>query len=87
MAGSKKCRRDVSTKTRIRWPSNTCERGLNRPTSSELCSSRPAGPDASGAAGIAGIAVQAGHCLIVERAEMIAAADRAGLFVIGVAGR
>lgn len=39
------------------------------------------------ASGIAGIAVQAGHCLIVERAEMIAAADRAGLFVIGVAGR
>jgi hypothetical protein len=37
--------------------------------------------------GIAGIAVQAGHCLIVGRAEMIAAADRAGLFVIGVAGR
>jgi DUF1009 family protein len=38
-------------------------------------------------AGIAGIAVQAGQCLIVERAEMVAAADRAGLFVIGVAGR
>ena len=37
--------------------------------------------------GIAGIAVQAGQCLIIERAEMIAAADRAGLFVIGVAGR
>jgi hypothetical protein len=36
--------------------------------------------------GIAGIAVQAGHCLIIERAEVIAAADRAGLFVIGVAG-
>ena len=36
--------------------------------------------------GIAGIAVQAGHCLIIERAELIAAADRAGLFVIGVAG-
>jgi DUF1009 family protein len=37
--------------------------------------------------GIAGIAVQAGQCLIIGRAEMIAAADRAGLFVIGVAGR
>jgi DUF1009 family protein len=34
--------------------------------------------------GIAGIAVQAGHCLVVERAEVIALADRAGLFVIGV---
>jgi DUF1009 family protein len=42
---------------------------------------------AAAAAGISGIAVQAGHCLIVERAEAIAAADRAGLFVIGVAGR
>jgi DUF1009 family protein len=37
--------------------------------------------------GIAGIAVQAGQCLIIERAETIAAADRAGLFLIGVAGR
>jgi UDP-2,3-diacylglucosamine hydrolase len=37
--------------------------------------------------GIAGIAVQAGQCLIIGRAEIIAAADRAGLFVIGVAGR
>jgi DUF1009 family protein len=37
--------------------------------------------------GIVGIAVQAGHCLIVERAQAITAADRAGLFVIGVAGR
>jgi UDP-2,3-diacylglucosamine hydrolase len=36
-------------------------------------------------AGIAGIAVQAGHCLVVERAEAIALADRARLFVIGVA--
>lgn len=36
--------------------------------------------------GIAGIAVQAGHCLIIGRAEVIAAADRAGLFVIGVPG-
>jgi DUF1009 family protein len=36
--------------------------------------------------GIAGIAVQAGQCLVVERAEVIAVADRAGLFVIGVAG-
>jgi UDP-2,3-diacylglucosamine hydrolase len=37
--------------------------------------------------GIAGIAVQAGHCLIIERAEVVAAADRAGLFLIGVASR
>jgi DUF1009 family protein len=38
------------------------------------------------AAGLEGIAVHAGHCLIVDRERVIAAADRAGLFVIGVAG-
>jgi UDP-2,3-diacylglucosamine hydrolase len=39
---------------------------------------------AAAAAGLAGIAVHAGNCLIIERAEMVEAADRAGLFVIGV---
>jgi DUF1009 family protein len=38
------------------------------------------------AAGLDGIAVQAGHCLIVERACTVAAADRAGLFLLGIAG-
>jgi DUF1009 family protein len=37
------------------------------------------------AAGLAGIAVAAGDTLIAEPQEMIAAADRAGLFVMGVA--
>ena len=37
--------------------------------------------------GIAGIAVQADHCLIVDRTEVVAAADGAGLFVIGVPAR
>jgi hypothetical protein len=48
------------------------------------------GPDTvrrAAEAGMAGIAVHAGNCLIIERAEVIAAADHAGLFVIGVAGR
>ncbi len=36
------------------------------------------------AAGLEGIAVHAGHCLIVERERVIEMADRAGLFVIGV---
>jgi DUF1009 family protein len=47
------------------------------------------GPDTirlAAEAGMAGIAVHAGNCLIIERAEVIAAADRAGLFLIGVAG-
>ncbi len=38
------------------------------------------------AAGLEGVAVHAGHCLIVERERVVSAADRAGLFVIGVAG-
>jgi DUF1009 family protein len=37
--------------------------------------------------GIAGIAVQAGHCLVLERDRTISTADRAGLFVVGVTGR
>ena len=37
------------------------------------------------AAGLAGVAVAAGHTLIAEPQETIAAADRAGLFVTGVA--
>ncbi|MGI9434484.1 MAG: LpxI family protein [Geminicoccaceae bacterium] len=36
------------------------------------------------AAGLEGIAVHAGHCLIVEREQAIARADRAGLFITGV---
>lgn len=37
-------------------------------------------------AGLGGIAVLAGHTIIVEGAETIAAADRAGIFLVGVAG-
>lgn len=35
-------------------------------------------------AGLAGIAVEAGRALVLEREEMIAAADAAGLFVCGI---
>jgi lipid-A-disaccharide synthase len=35
-------------------------------------------------AGLAGIAVMAGHVLAAERAQMIAEADRRGLFIIGI---
>lgn len=37
-------------------------------------------------AGLGGIAVAAGSAIIAEPAEMIAAADRAGLFLVGVTG-
>ncbi len=41
---------------------------------------------AAAVAGLEGIAVHAGNCLIVHRQQVIEAADRAGLFIIGVAG-
>lgn len=40
--------------------------------------------EAAIAAGLEGIAVQADHCLLVDRAAMIEKADAAGLFVIGI---
>jgi len=47
----------------------------------------PATIRAAAAAGLAGVAVHAGNCLITERQSTIAAADEAGLFVVGVSGR
>jgi DUF1009 family protein len=47
------------------------------------------GPDTvriAAEAGLAGIAVHAGHSLIIAREQVAAAADRAGLFVIGIKG-
>lgn len=38
------------------------------------------------AAGLEGIAIHAGHCLIVERENVIKAANHASLFIVGVAG-
>ena len=35
--------------------------------------------------GLRGIAAEAGMTLVIDRAEMVRAADRAGLFVVGVA--
>ncbi|HVA12702.1 MAG TPA: UDP-2,3-diacylglucosamine diphosphatase LpxI [Stellaceae bacterium] len=40
---------------------------------------------AAAASGLRGIAIEAGACLVLDRAAVIAAADRAGLFVIGIA--
>ena len=41
---------------------------------------------AAAAAGLRGIAVECGATLLIDRAAIIAAADRAGLFVTGIAG-
>lgn len=37
-------------------------------------------------AGLAGLALHAGHCLMVDRERVIEAADRAGLFIAGIVG-
>ena len=47
----------------------------------------PATVGAAAAAGLEGIAVHAGNCMIIGQERVIDAADRAGLFVIGVDGR
>ena len=41
--------------------------------------------EGAAAAGLRGIAVEAGASLIIDRAAVVAAADRSGLFVVGVA--
>jgi DUF1009 family protein len=43
--------------------------------------------EGAGAAGLRGIAVHALNCLIVERSQMVEAADRLGLFVVGLRAR
>jgi len=45
----------------------------------------PATVTAAAAAGLRGIAVEAGSCLLLDRAAIAAAADEARLFVTGVA--
>jgi DUF1009 family protein len=45
----------------------------------------PGTVEAAAAAGLGGIAIEAGGALVIDRDGVIAAADRAGLFVIGIA--
>jgi DUF1009 family protein len=47
----------------------------------------PGTVEAAVAAGLAGIAVHAGNCLIIEQQRVVERADRHGRFVIGVDGR
>jgi DUF1009 family protein len=44
----------------------------------------PATVDRASKAGLGGIAVEAGQCLLVDRDEAVTAADRAGLFIVGL---
>ena len=52
---------------------------------SDLPAIGPGTVEAAAAAGLSGIAVEAGGALIIDRDGVIAAADRAGLFVVGIA--
>lgn len=52
----------------------------------DLPSIGPKTVEGAARAGLAGIAVVAGETIIAEPAEVIAAADKAGLFVVGVSG-
>jgi DUF1009 family protein len=54
------------------------ERRVDRPTIG------PRTVNLAAAAGLQGIAAEAGMTLVVDRAETIRAADQAGLFVVGV---
>jgi DUF1009 family protein len=47
----------------------------------------PATVAAAAAAGLRGIAVEAGATLVADRTAVVAAADRVGLFVVGIAAR
>jgi hypothetical protein len=47
----------------------------------------PATVRAAAEAGLAGIAVHAGNCIIVDRQDVVEAAGRRGLFVVGVSAR
>ncbi len=62
----------------VKWPKPIQERRIDLPVFGEDTIS------AAAAAGLAGIAGEAGGVLLLQRAEMIAAADRLGLFILGL---
>jgi hypothetical protein len=58
--------------------------GLKRESRVDLPAVGVATVEAVAAAGLRGIAVEAGHALIIDRAAVVRAADDAGLFLLGV---
>ncbi len=62
----------------VKWPKPIQERRVDLPTLG------PTTVEGAAAAGLAGIAAEAGGLLVLKRAEVIAAADRLGLFVVGL---
>ena len=61
-----------------KWPKPIQERRIDLPTIG------PATVEAAAAAGLAGIVGEAGATLVMDRAGLIAKADRLGLFVLGL---
>jgi UDP-2,3-diacylglucosamine hydrolase len=62
----------------VKWPKPIQERRVDLPTLG------PATVEGAAAAGLAGIAGEAGGLLVLHREAVIAAADRLGLFVVGL---
>ena len=62
----------------VKWPKPIQERRVDLPTLG------PATIEGAAAAGLAGVAGQAGGLLVLQREAVIEAADRLGLFVVGL---
>jgi DUF1009 family protein len=62
----------------VKWPKQTQERRIDLPTIGV------ATIEGAASAGLAGLAAEAGATLIIDREALIAAADRLGLFVVGL---
>ncbi len=62
----------------VKWPKPIQERRIDLPTLG------PATVEGAAAAGLAGIAGEAGGLLVLQREAVIEAADRLGLFVVGL---
>jgi len=71
-------RRDAKPPVLVKAPKTGQDRRVDLPTIGEGTVA------ACVAAGFAGIAVEAGGCLVVDRDATVAAADRAGLFLLGL---
>lgn len=59
----------------------------NQELRADLPTIGPATVDAAHAAGLAGIGVEAGRSLVLDYGEMVARADKLGLFVVGLSGK
>ncbi len=74
LRGTSEARRGVL----VKWPKPIQERRVDLPTLG------PATIEGAAAAGLAGVAAEAGALLVLKRAQVVAAADRLGLFVVGL---